>query len=192
MIGLSASNTQSHADLTILDNDFSGGTGAPLGGAISWTVAASGLPVSTLSRVTIHKNRFSNCAADRAVIQLRMETGASASSKMADVVVTDNVFRDCPTLAMEIVGPSLTGFPEYYGRNTGIRVTGNKFYDMTANDLSFNLGGAMGIGGFGPSLTPSFGSNVIARNEAYGLEGPSDRKSTRLNSSHGYISYAVF
>src|SRR2546429_4256556 len=25
-----------------------------------------------------------------------------------------------------------------------------------------------------------------------GLEAPQDRKSTRLNSSHGYISYAVF
>src|SRR2546429_1040969 len=29
------------------------------------------------------------------------------------------------------------------------------------------------------------------RNE-HGLEASSDRKSTRLNSSHGYISYAVF
>src|SRR2546429_7135815 len=31
--------------------------------------------------------------------------------------------------------------------------------------------------------------NIADRAEAYGLP---DRKSTRLNSSHGYISYAVF
>lgn len=173
IIGISASDGQSFSDLMISDCDFTGGTGAPLGGAISWTVAASGLPVSSLTRVTIHNNRFTECTGDRAVVQLRMETGANAAATMADIVITDNVFRDCPTLAMEIIGPALTGFPEYYGRNTGLRITGNKFYNMTANDLEFNLGGAMGIGGFGPSLTSGFGSNVIARNEAYWIEGPS-------------------
>src|SRR3989449_6122785 len=30
------------------------------------------------------------------------------------------------------------------------------------------------------------------RVEAHDADGTSDRKSTRLNSSHGYISYAVF
>src|SRR2546422_7908445 len=30
------------------------------------------------------------------------------------------------------------------------------------------------------------------RNKAQGRDLPRDRKSTRLNSSHGYISYAVF
>src|SRR2546429_7398140 len=34
------------------------------------------------------------------------------------------------------------------------------------------------------------GDLIGARLEAY--KGPRDRKSTRLNSSHGYISYAVF
>src|SRR3989449_3331870 len=29
-------------------------------------------------------------------------------------------------------------------------------------------------------------------NKPFGLDGEVDRKSTRLNSSHGYISYAVF
>src|SRR2546422_1164805 len=38
---------------------------------------------------------------------------------------------------------------------------------------------------------------VLQRTEGEGLQGaqyepPPDRKSTRLNSSHGYISYAVF
>ncbi|SFN73536.1 right-handed parallel beta-helix repeat-containing protein [Nitrosospira briensis] len=173
IVGLSAANGQSYADLTISNNRFIGGSGAPLGGAISWTVAASGLPVSTLSRVTIHGNSFTGCAAGRAVVQLRLEDGANLSSKMADIVITDNIFRDCATLGMEIVGPSLTGNPSYYGINTGIRITGNKFYDMTNTNAAFNLGGAMGIGGFGPSLSEDFGSNVIARNEAYRLIGPS-------------------
>lgn len=173
IVGISASNGQSCVDLMIRESDFIGGSGATLGGAISWTVAASGLPISSLNRVTIHRNNFDGCAADRAVVQLRVESGANASATMADIVLTDNVFRNCATLGAEIVGPSLTGFPEYYGRNTGLRVTGNRFYDMTQTDADFNLGGAMGIGGFAPSLSPGFGENIISRNEGYRLTGPS-------------------
>src|SRR2546422_3318138 len=33
---------------------------------------------------------------------------------------------------------------------------------------------------------------AAAWNTTSGLKPPTDRKSTRLNSSHGYISYAVF
>src|SRR5687768_17872685 len=33
---------------------------------------------------------------------------------------------------------------------------------------------------------------VISKNEFVDAQGALDRKSTRLNSSHGYISYAVF
>src|SRR2546422_6426719 len=36
---------------------------------------------------------------------------------------------------------------------------------------------------------PSPGARGLSRG---GAAGPGDRKSTRLNSSHGYISYAVF
>src|SRR5687768_18205305 len=44
--------------------------------------------------------------------------------------------------------------------------------------------GSNGFGAFGKTKRqPPAGSNIGAR---------SDRKSTRLNSSHGYISYAVF
>src|SRR2546429_5027994 len=32
----------------------------------------------------------------------------------------------------------------------------------------------------------------LSRADAEGVDRPRDRKSTRLNSSHGYISYAVF
>src|SRR2546429_2676797 len=35
-------------------------------------------------------------------------------------------------------------------------------------------------------------SMVVSRETDFGVEGSRDRKSTRLNSSHGYISYAVF
>src|SRR5687768_18099352 len=33
---------------------------------------------------------------------------------------------------------------------------------------------------------------IVLRSSTEGASAPSDRKSTRLNSSHGYISYAVF
>src|SRR5687768_5497773 len=190
IIGLSAADTQNYTDMTIQHNAFIGGSGSTLGAAVSWTVAASGLPVSTLTRITIHNNTFTGCDAERAVVQLRIESGASLSAKMADIVITDNVFRDCPTLGMEIVGPSLTGNPSYYGVNTGIRVTGNKFYDMTNTDEEFNLGGAMGIGGFGPSLTSGFGSNIIARNEAYRITGPSGFLNTFYGTYRVFDNYA--
>src|SRR5256884_6037199 len=34
--------------------------------------------------------------------------------------------------------------------------------------------------------------DVVAKEREARVERPGDRKSTRLNSSHGYISYAVF
>src|SRR5207245_10548517 len=34
--------------------------------------------------------------------------------------------------------------------------------------------------------------DVVVANAGFGVVGPLDRKSTRLNSSHGSISYAVF
>src|SRR5687768_18286198 len=35
-------------------------------------------------------------------------------------------------------------------------------------------------------------ADVAVRHDVVGIAGDADRKSTRLNSSHGYISYAVF
>src|SRR2546422_2807594 len=35
-------------------------------------------------------------------------------------------------------------------------------------------------------------NEVVSQNPQPGASSPADRKSTRLNSSHGYISYAVF
>src|SRR2546422_8473816 len=44
------------------------------------------------------------------------------------------------------------------------------------------------------TLTSSFGSELAGPlcDRYLSCGGPRDRKSTRLNSSHGYISYAVF
>lgn len=190
IIGISAATGQVYNDLTINDNEFIGGTGSPLGGAITWTVAALGSPISNLNRVTISGNTFDGCDAGRAVVQLRIEDGANTAANMTDIVVTNNIFRNCTTLGMEIVGPSLVGVPESYGRNTGIRVTGNKFYDMTQTSAEFNLGGAMGIGGFAPSLTVGFGDNIIAWNEAYNITGPSGFLNLFYGTYQIYENYA--
>lgn len=190
IIGVSAADGQIYNDLTVTDCAFIGGSGSPLGGAISWTVAASGAPVSNLNRVTIHNNTFTGNSAGRAVVQLRLEDGANALAGMTDIVITDNVFRNCTTLGMEIVGPSETGHPDYYGRNSGIRITGNKFYDMTETSAAFNLGGAMGIGGFKYSLTPGFGANIISHNEAYRITGPSGFLNTFYGTFIVHSNYA--
>src|SRR5687768_18365160 len=45
----------------------------------------------------------------------------------------------------------------------------------------------------GCGLATEFGSPTVSCSSSYGFATPErDRKSTRLNSSHGYISYAVF
>src|SRR2546422_4667401 len=45
---------------------------------------------------------------------------------------------------------------------------------------------------FGAECGSALGSMCASRTLPGMLEGIRDRKSTRLNSSHGYISYAVF
>src|SRR2546429_9680639 len=63
-----------------------------------------------------------------------------------------------------------------------------EIYTLSLHDalpICVPRGGAHALGG-GP---PSF---VAARRRAMRASSSQDRKSTRLNSSHGYISYAVF
>src|SRR2546427_9628669 len=43
-----------------------------------------------------------------------------------------------------------------------------------------------------PEVSPLHAHVLFAREEDVGVEGGQDRKSTRLNSSHSQISYAVF
>src|SRR2546422_5165690 len=59
--------------------------------------------------------------------------------------------------------------------------------------LAFTTGLALLTGvafGLAPALTASRPNLVVGLKSGAGQAG--DRKSTRLNSSHGYISYAVF
>src|SRR2546429_5363930 len=79
-----------------------------------------------------------------------------------------------------------------------------EIYTLSLHDalpISFGLGrsaGGSGAGGNGapPDLPPPEPPATISGNAATvvqtALEALGDRKSTRLNSSHGYISYAVF
>ena len=55
--------------------------------------------------------------------------------------------------------------------------------------MGARAGGVDGKGGFPAILHPN--ETVIDHTKGQGM-GATDRKSTRLNSSHGYISYAVF
>src|SRR5687768_18209541 len=71
----------------------------------------------------------------------------------------------------------------YQAKNTG--ASGDNTYagrDTRAQRFTWNADG-----------TPNFGTPVAKGADlALPAGDPGDRKSTRLNSSHGYISYAVF
>src|SRR5688572_32737062 len=58
---------------------------------------------------------------------------------------------------------------------------------------SIAYSGTAAIGNFGQSRTISFGlASTTIRNYTHAIDFTQDRKSTRLNSSHSQISYAVF
>src|SRR2546422_5012346 len=58
--------------------------------------------------------------------------------------------------------------------------------------LPARAAGAVSIEGAPADTGFNVGSTAVIRAAVKGLAGDADRKSTRLNSSHGYISYAVF
>src|SRR4030042_513103 len=60
----------------------------------------------------------------------------------------------------------------------------------SSDEIVFNV--ALAAGGFPISLDPSAYTNTVVVNWIDAQDRVPDRKSTRLNSSHGYISYAVF
>ncbi len=163
MLNMSGANGLSYVDITITDNDFIGGSGSPVGSAISWFAPAPGTPLTSLTRINITNNRFTSCSSARAVVELWIQDGANPASNMADIIIAGNTFTDCYGVAMEAFGPQV------YGRNTGISLLDNIIRNQKSVGI---MGGAMAICGFGPSLTDGFGSNVIARNKAYGLQGP--------------------
>lgn len=162
MINMSGANGLSYVDITIDANDFIGGSGSTLGSAINWVVAGAAA-VSSLTRPVITNNRFTGCSSARGVIVLWVQDAAGVASKMADVVITDNTFTDCKGVTIEAFGPAS------YGRHTGIKVLDNAVYNQQRVGI---IGGVMSISSFGPSLTDAFGSNLIARNKGYGIDGP--------------------
>src|SRR2546429_8223227 len=60
-------------------------------------------------------------------------------------------------------------------------------YGTTINEADFRANANW----FAAHLKP-FGWQYVVIDEEWYVTDPVDRKSTRLNSSHGYISYAVF
>src|SRR2546429_2864805 len=71
------------------------------------------------------------------------------------------------------------------------------FRSVGGGGVGLDLGKAVGAGdGHHVLASDDPGQGHLGRCGVVGLghvpEGPEDRKSTRLNSSHGYISYAVF
>src|SRR2546429_1965377 len=81
--------------------------------------------------------------------------------------------------------PRSTLFPYTTLFRSEFAPAGNPYFGQpTTINPSTYLGGGRDFGPFpGPGPFP----HIISRNLT-----PEDRKSTRLNSSHGYISYAVF
>src|SRR5687768_18295200 len=66
-----------------------------------------------------------------------------------------------------------------------------EFYTLSLHDALPISRGGVGDGGHSSPPVSSAGSSP-AISSAFTPPVASDRKSTRLNSSHGYISYAVF
>jgi|SRR5687768_495627 len=189
IISLDNSSGTIHTDLIINNTDFIGGSGSSLGSAISWLGAASNAPLTALDRVTITNNRFTGCTSNRAVIEMWIQDDAHVDAKMSDIIITGNTFTNCGAAAMEIYGKTETndGLSSGYGLNTGIRVTDNKIYNQQAVGT---IGGGMAIGGFGPSLTPDFGENIIARNEGYVLHGPTGMVNVFYGTYKVFDNYA--
>ncbi|SCX40475.1 right-handed parallel beta-helix repeat-containing protein [Nitrosospira sp. Nsp1] len=155
----------SYIDCIIDGNAFSGGAGSVGGSAIQWyaTAAAS---VTSLSNLQISNNAFTNCTGGRAVVQLEALNNVGAGTTMADITVAGNTFTDCSAVMIDIYGSDK--MPGAYGRNTGIKVIDNIIRNQTE---AGGFGGGIVLGGFGPSLTSGFGSNIVARNKAYELNG---------------------
>jgi hypothetical protein len=181
IINLHGAESQAYVDLTIDGNTFIGGTGTNIGAAIHWLGNAALLTARYLTRVTIINNSFTGCSSNRAVIDLRVEDDALDTCKITDLIVTGNTFRDCYGVALE-------AYANVYGRNTGIRVTDNLIYNLANKPAG--MGGAFSIGGFGLSASDTFGTNIIARNKAYRIAGPSGFVNPFFGSYTIYDNYA--
>ena len=79
------------------------------------------------------------------------------------------------------VVPTGAAFIFYYGEDSGYGMNELSTQRCASEFVTF---GGMGLSDHFAKMIEEFG-NIIPPKQA-------DRKSTRLNSSHGYISYAVF
>src|SRR3712207_1837524 len=104
-------------------------------------------------------------------------SGPCAGEEVGEV--GDVVRADAPLQEVEITVPNLVGLAGG-GR---AELAGQ---DHAALLRTLRVGEAPGIGGMGPH----YGQQIFA--EHLLASSASDRKSTRLNSSHANISYAVF
>src|SRR5690242_14911623 len=82
---------------------------------------------------------------------------------------------------------AVTHLVKHYALRSGLFGTGRGVVHAV-DDVSFTIGEGETLGLVGES---GCGKSTIART-VLGLTAPTDRKSTRLNSSHMSISYAVF
>src|SRR2546429_3997834 len=90
--------------------------------------------------------------------------------------------------------PARTPTPRYglMKGQSGIEINGVPGAEWTRSAHASPLSDIRLLAPAEPSKIVCVGRNYAAHAAELGNELPKDRKSTRLNSSHGYISYAVF
>lgn len=166
-VSLNAGNGQGHQDLLFDGNTFTGVATNASTGMLSWFVSGGGATTSSLTRITISNNTFTNCSVGRSVVHFRIQNDSNAACAMNDIVITGNTWTNCRGLHCEILG----GF-DTFGTCAGIKVLNNTMSDGTYSSLSNVLGGGFSIWGFKHSLTSGFGPNTVSGNTVQRLVGP--------------------
>lgn len=158
-----------HADIEIRGNTFNQtATTSTNHAALRWWVQSGAN--SSMTRCTIEQNTFNNDA-NRSVIEFRTQTDSNAAATMADIKVNYNTFQNYMGTAIELTCPGTAGVAF---QATGCQIKGNRFTNGLENGAAApnNFGGGIGVWGFGPSLTSTFGDNIISDNYASNLQGP--------------------
>lgn len=155
-----------HADVEIRGCMFNTIAPSPTNhAAIRWWVQSGAN--SSMTRLTIEKCTFTNTA-NRSVVELRTQTDSNAAATMTDIRVGYNTWSNYSGCALELTCPGTAGLPF---QALGVHIKGNTFTNGTEAPSAI-FGGAIGVWGFGPSVTPGFGLNLIADNQATNIVGP--------------------
>jgi hypothetical protein len=181
IINIHGADTLAYVDLTFDSNKFIGGNGPNVGAAINWLATGSLTSARYVTRVTITNNTFTGCSSNRSTIAFRVASTEPVTCKISDLIISGNTFRDCTGVAAE-------AYVEDFGRNTGIRITDNLIYNQLNKPTA--MGGGFMLAGFGLSTSPGFGQNIIARNKAYRLAGPTGFSNPFYGSYTYYDNYA--